>query len=342
MHSSAPGFAGEIAYAVDTSNPNRILGMARKQRPVYPDEDFDALRAITGAPASAYPWVYKNGQLLESADGGRSFREVEGGLTGWYEHRTGIFRTETGVIGVLYTGSTGTASDGRLLMSISADDGISWFNGGPSGRTGMNDPAVTRFVLADGSEPVNGLYYFAASISSTIVFDDTHFLTVFAPSVNATGTPVPGVENIELRGIYWHIDGLLVPGVVSISGKVMLEGRSPTETFALVTFEIRQPGTTTIAVNTLEDMVPDMPGTQIVTAADGSYNLLRVPEGTYDLTAKTNGHLQAKISNVVVRRWRETPDQNFLLPGGDFDDFNAVSIPDLNILKRNYGKTGER
>jgi hypothetical protein len=126
----------------------------------------------------------------------------------------------------------------------------------------------------------------------------------------------------------------------SISGKVTLDGHPPTGNNGLVTFEIREPGTTVIAANTPEDENRYVNGTQVVTAGDGSYALSRVPVGTYDLAAKSNGYLRGKISNVVVTAGQDTGEQNFSLSGADFDDSNSVSITDLNILKKNYGKKG--
>jgi hypothetical protein len=146
------------------------------------------------------------------------------------------------------------------------------------------------------------------------------------------GTPaVVWYDEVSLKKVL--VDG-------SISGKVMLDGHAPAANSALVTFEIREPGTTVIAVTTPDDMVADVDGTQIMTGADGSYSLSHVPEGTYDLTARSNGYLRGKISNVVVTRGQDTGSKDFLLLGADGNDSNSVSITDLNILKKNYGKKG--
>ncbi len=74
-------FASEVGYAVDPADPDRILAMTRIQRPLLAGEDRSETLKKTGAPASIesnMPSIYKNGLLLESRDGGRTFAEGSG------------------------------------------------------------------------------------------------------------------------------------------------------------------------------------------------------------------------------------------------------------------------
>ncbi len=83
--------ATETAYAVDPHNPDHILAATRIQRKALPGEDLRAIRkrsAMDMTPPNYMPdWAYKNGLLLESTDGGRSFREVPDGLFGFGSYR---------------------------------------------------------------------------------------------------------------------------------------------------------------------------------------------------------------------------------------------------------------
>ena len=83
-------FVCEVGLAADPFNPDRILAMTRIQRPLLAGEDRESTLEKTGCPdevPSPEPSIYKNGLLLESHDRGRTFREVPGSLTGYYEHR---------------------------------------------------------------------------------------------------------------------------------------------------------------------------------------------------------------------------------------------------------------
>ena len=86
MHS----YVCEVSHAVDPYAPDHILSMTRIQRALLQGEDRQATLAKTGAPESIpsqQPSIFKNGLLLESTDGGRTFKELEGSLTGYYGHR---------------------------------------------------------------------------------------------------------------------------------------------------------------------------------------------------------------------------------------------------------------
>ena len=83
----------EVGHALDPFDPNRILSMTRTQRELLAGEDREATIKRTGAPSdmpSDMPSIYKNGLLMGSTDGGRTFHEVPGGLTEFYGHRATI------------------------------------------------------------------------------------------------------------------------------------------------------------------------------------------------------------------------------------------------------------
>ena len=121
----------------------------------------------------------------------------------------------------------------------------------------------------------------------------------------------------------------------AISGTVTLQGR--TNQSELITFELRQPGTTNIITNASNDEDPDTPGTQITTSYDGSYTLMDVPIGTFDLTAKSSNTLRAKQENISVVEGETTSNVNFSLLGGDADGNNIITSLDFSIMRGAYG-----
>jgi hypothetical protein len=140
---------------------------------------------------------------------------------------------------------------------------------------------------------------------------------------------VNGVDNVIL---------LSATSVGTISGRVTLQSVVSNHS-ALITFEIRNPGTTNIAANGSNDEDLLNPGTQVTTLSDGSYTIAEVPEGTYDVTATGLKWLRQKQTNIVVMYGGDT-EVNFLnLKGGDGNNSNSINVLDLNILKGSYGKS---
>jgi hypothetical protein len=122
-----------------------------------------------------------------------------------------------------------------------------------------------------------------------------------------------------------------------IAGAVTLQGINAPNLSELITFEIRQPGTTTIVANGTNDENPGLAGTQITTGTDGSYAIEGVPAGAYDLTAKGRKWLRKKEPNITVTDGG-TKQVNFALKGGDANNSNSVNVLDLNAVKGSYGK----
>ena len=194
----------ETDYAVDPLNPDHIFAATRAQRMLLPGEDDATVRALTGAPAGV-PFVYKNGLLMESTDGGRTFDPVVGGLLGYYEHRNSIAWTGNGVVALLSQESNQVnAGTGGVVARLSMDSGQTWFNGGSVGHAEVGDPTVGEFVLHNPDSM--GGDFNALGMSSTIEIGFNTFFTAFGGFEGAT----TGMEHGAILGVRWHLEGDLV------------------------------------------------------------------------------------------------------------------------------------
>ena len=124
----------ETSLAIDPNDPSHILAKTRIQRMLLPDENRAAVESLTGCRAGT-AWPYKNGILLESNDGGRSFKEVAGGLGGFYEHRATIFWAPNDVIVIAHNGGV---NDYSVQARISLDGGKTWVDGTKTGTPLFN------------------------------------------------------------------------------------------------------------------------------------------------------------------------------------------------------------
>lgn len=186
----------ETGYAVDPENPDHILAMTRIQRFLLPGEDLAAVEEMTGcAPGAEY--VYKNGVLLESTDAGRSFREVPGSMTRYYEHRGTILWTERNVVVVTHQGGVprNAESDHRLLARISLDGGRTWADGAGAGTPSMDQSE--KFVLV----PNPPGHFFTAP---TVELSANRFLTAYAYGID------PQREyhqtQVGVNGLFWRLE----------------------------------------------------------------------------------------------------------------------------------------
>jgi hypothetical protein len=131
-----------------------------------------------------------------------------------------------------------------------------------------------------------------------------------------------------------------------IYGTVSLQGR--TDNSGLVTFELRQPGATTLVEYDPDiDISGTDSGIQVILPSSGAYELPLTPVGTFDLAVKTLGYLRAVQAGITVEDTTEDgviydggTVANVQLKGGDINNTNSVNIQDLNVLKANYGKSG--
>ena len=180
----------ETGYAVDPDDSMRVLAMTRIQRPPFPGEDVAAMSKRSGAPPGATA-IYKQGILLESSDGGRTFQEVPGSLNEYYGHRGTILWTPGNVVVITHQGGVPgkSAPDGTLLARISLDGGRTWLDGTESGTPSMADS--TRFLLVP--RPPGHSY-----TAPTVELEPDHFLTVY-------NTQHPGWESRAVNGVFWRL-----------------------------------------------------------------------------------------------------------------------------------------
>ena len=180
----------ETGYAVDPNDPMRVLAMTRIQRPPFPGEDVAAMSKRSGAPPGASA-IYKQGILLESSDGGRTFQQVPGSLNEYYGHRGTILWTSSNVVVITHQGGVPgkSAPDGTLLARISLDGGRTWLDGTESGTSSMADS--TRFLLVP--RPPGHSY-----TAPTVELEPDHFLTVY-------NTQHPGWESRAVKGVFWRL-----------------------------------------------------------------------------------------------------------------------------------------
>ncbi len=180
----------ETGYAVDPDDPMRVLAMTRIQRPPFPGEDVAAMSKRSGAPPGASA-IYKQGILLESNDGGRTFQEVPGSLNEYYGHRGTILWTPRNVVVITHQGGVPgkSAPDGTVLARVSLDGGRTWVNETESGTPSMAES--TRFLMV----PQPPGHSFTAP---TVELEPDHFLTVY-------NTRHPGWESRAVKGVFWRL-----------------------------------------------------------------------------------------------------------------------------------------
>ena len=186
-------FVCEVGLAADPFDPDHLLAMTRIQRPLLAGEDRQATLEKTGCPddvPSPEPSIYKNGLLLESHDRGRTFREVPGSLTGYYEHRGTILWTGSNVVVVTHQAGNQGPRFGALFARISLDGGKTWVDGSSSGTSRMN--RSTRFELV----PKPPGHSFTAP---TLELSRDRFLTPYLHGSIAAGTAT-------VTGVFWRLD----------------------------------------------------------------------------------------------------------------------------------------
>ena len=181
----------ETDFAVDPADPDHILATTRIQRGLLPGED----KASTGC---SFGWEYKNGLLLDSTDGGRTFRVVSDSLTRCYGHRATILWTKQNAVVVTRQHGCETPAErsalghsgGWLVVNISTDGGQTWVADGGAATKAFNK--AREFTLV----PPRVGHSFTAP---TVELAPNHFLTVYAagPDTKASTT---------IKGVRWHLD----------------------------------------------------------------------------------------------------------------------------------------
>lgn len=192
------------------------------------------------------------------------------------------------------------------------------------------DPVNGNIILSWSTFPglTYDVYYSNDSVNWVLAQSGLPASSISQAAWTDDGT-YTGVHPNNLRIRYYRviINGTVPARVVleansggSGSGTVLIQGR--TNRSDTITFELRNPGTTTV-IKTYT----------ITTAADGTYSLTDMPRGTYDLTAKSPNTLRAKAANIVVDTAKNTAIATISLRGGDANNDNSVGTADMIILK---------
>ncbi len=201
----------EVGHALDPFDPNRILSMTRTQRELLAGEDREATIKRTGAPSdmpSDLPSIYKNGLLMESADGGRTFHEVPGGLTEFYGHRATIVWGSNNLVVVAANFQRKNSS---RVLRFSLDGGRTWVDGTSEGTREFNQ--AKRFPLL--TPPLT-----VSFTSPMLELSPNHYLSVYAYWENESlkryyeapkspcpqGTEVGDCPWLGLRAVFWHLE----------------------------------------------------------------------------------------------------------------------------------------
>ena len=172
----------ETCYAVNPHDPSHVLAMTRKQRMLLHGEDAAVVTQQAGVPIdTAWPW--KGAMLLESRNGGRSFREVDNSYLGYYSHRGTLLWTNSNVIVAPHT-AAGPKNYG-LVVNVSLNGGKTWVNGTRRGTSAMQQ--ASDFLL----HPDPPGFSF---MTPTVELSPNHFLTVYCQ-----GNPK------IVKGVFWKI-----------------------------------------------------------------------------------------------------------------------------------------
>ena len=194
--------ATETAYAVDPNDPDHIFAATRIQRKALPGEDLQAIRKLSAmdmTPSDYMPdWAYKNGILLESTDGGRSFREVPGGLFGFASYRWSMVWTEDDwLILASHAGQDPGQAENHIdhVVRISLNGGKTWLDGTEEG-TALPAKAK-RFMVFPAFRNIGKVDHYSASVPATIEVSKNRFLTFGAYK-----------RDKILRGRFWRLENL--------------------------------------------------------------------------------------------------------------------------------------
>ena len=249
-----------------------------------------------------------------------------------------LFDSLTTTTSILYNGTHGDTENttGKFRLGYAAAD-----TGGNYENTGSEFRKLASVTFTVKFEPES------EPVKTTINFDfdeengrNTTVITTEPDDVSAT----PPIAQVPASTIQ-------IAPLATISGKVMFEGRTTHK--ALVTFELRRPGeiellTTYAPKSTVAgdggDEDTTKPGVQVTTRPDGSYQLIGIPSGRWELTAKATSFLRgygrsggSRIIEVVAGDYSQNidivnKDGRTKLLGGDVNDDNRINALDLATL----------
>ena len=204
--------AAETAFAVDPSDPDHIIAASRIQRHALPGEDGEAIkRELTAVPYPAsMGWVYKNGLLLESRDGGRSFAELPNSLFGFGAYRWSMSWTTSAPAAATDSRSTASTlvlvgnagaelvprpelsgmaqSDSASVVRLSLDGGATWVGPTPEGRSSkprearqyaIAPTAAAEYDVTLGGRTTHFSVNYSDRLAATVRLPDRRFLTVY-------------------------------------------------------------------------------------------------------------------------------------------------------------------
>jgi hypothetical protein len=179
-------------YALDPNDPDHILGVFRKQQPLLKGEDRETVEKRVGLWGTRYsgtPNPWKGSILLESMDGGRTFREVPNSYVGYYSHRGSILWTDGNI--VLVSHRTGYTHDRvppiqERCTRISLDGGKTWVDGTREGSPYMD--RSTRFKEIIGC--------------TTVELEPNYFFTAYKVMAEPTGNRSLG----SVEGYFWRLE----------------------------------------------------------------------------------------------------------------------------------------
>jgi hypothetical protein len=172
--------ATETAYAVDPRDPDHILAPTRILRKALPGEDPLAVLRRTAVPYPPGGFVYKNGLLLESRDGGRSFQELPAGLVGFASYRwSALWTRENRVILTSIAGRDPGAPkvDQDHVARISLDGGRTWLDGTSSGSERFD--RARKFPIVRALPDIGKADHYSDCVPATVQLAPNRFLTFY-------------------------------------------------------------------------------------------------------------------------------------------------------------------
>jgi hypothetical protein len=188
-------YAAETSLAVDPHDPEHILAYTRKQRGLLPGEGEATVARKTGVLQSyidrklTNKMIYKNGLMLESNDGGRSFHEVKGAMLDFGGYRGDLLWTPDNVVVLTHQ----LSKSNELMMRLSLDGGKTWVNGTKRGTPFYNKSRAHEFVPRP---PGN------TQTAPTVELSPNHFLTIYGVNMGS----------VSIRGVFWHIEPRYLSG----------------------------------------------------------------------------------------------------------------------------------
>ncbi|MAE62438.1 MAG: hypothetical protein CMJ49_13910 [Planctomycetaceae bacterium] len=186
--------ATETAYAVDPNDADHIIAATRIQRFALPGEDdVQIMRDVTAVPYKSGTYCYKNGLLLESRDGGRTFAEVPDALFGFGSYRwTALWDADDLMVLVSFAGQEvgedWCSSD--HIVRVSVNGGRTWDDGTEGGTT---SPCRATKHLLVGTKKKDEVY--SSVVAATVRLEGHRFLSIYKYKQDWT-----------LMGRFWRLE----------------------------------------------------------------------------------------------------------------------------------------